>query len=113
MNDDRMKTLFASLLVAFGVSAARAEDWPRFRGPSGQGISSETGIPLTWSKTDNIAWKTSIDGEGWSSPVVAGDHVFVTSTTDDGRSCHVIAVDRLSGRILWNTKVFDQQISKQ
>ncbi|HJN10961.1 MAG TPA: PQQ-binding-like beta-propeller repeat protein [Pirellulaceae bacterium] len=108
-----IKMLLASALLTVEVTAIEAEDWPRFRGPTGQGISSETGIPLTWSSTDNIAWKSAIPGNGWSSPVIHDDRVFVTSTTDDGRSCHVICVDRRSGKILWNTKVFEQQISKR
>ncbi len=85
-----------------------AENWPRFRGPTGQGVSTETGLPTTWSADENIAWKTEIPGEGWSSPIVFGDRVFVTSAAVEGKSCHVICVDRRSGEILWNTKVFDQ-----
>jgi outer membrane protein assembly factor BamB len=88
---------------------ATAENWPRFRGPTGQGISSETNLPTQWNADENIAWKTAIPGEGWSSPIVFGDRVFVTSATDEGKSCHVICVDRRSGEVLWNTKVFEQE----
>ena len=86
----------------------RAENWSGFRGPTGQGISTEKGLPLHWSDKENIAWRTPIPGIGWSSPIVHDDHVFLTSTTQKGVSCHVIAVDRRSGKILWNTKVFEQ-----
>ncbi|MEO8497588.1 MAG: PQQ-binding-like beta-propeller repeat protein, partial [Planctomycetota bacterium] len=113
MNNHAIKLLLASVLPVVLVTALEAEDWPRFRGPTGQGISSETGLPLIWSSTENIAWKTAIPGEGWSSPIVYGDRVFVTSTTDEGRSCHVICVDRRSGKIVWNTKAFEQEISKK
>jgi outer membrane protein assembly factor BamB len=85
-----------------------AENWPRFRGPTGQGISHESGLPVEWSAEENIAWKTAIPGAGWSSPIVFGDRIFVTTATDDGKSCHVICMDRRSGEILWNTKVFEQ-----
>lgn len=114
MNTDWIRKLFGGgVLLALMASSVEAENWPRFRGPTGQGMSSETSLPVTWSRNDNIAWKTAIPGEGWSSPVVYGDHVFVTSTTEDGRSCHVICVDRKSGQIAWNTKVFEQEISKK
>ncbi|MDP7014316.1 MAG: PQQ-binding-like beta-propeller repeat protein [Pirellulaceae bacterium] len=104
----------SSVVLLFIGSAivARAEDWPRFRGPSGQGVSTERDLPLTWTATQNVDWKTPIPGAGWSSPVIRGDRVFVTSTTDEGRSCHVICVDRKSGEIAWNTKVFDQELRK-
>ena len=109
MNVARGRVIVAmGLVMSLGALAAHAENWPRFRGPTGQGVSSETGLPLHWSATENIAWKTPIPGEGWSSPVVFGDNVFVTSTTDQGRSCHVICVDRRTGILKWNTKVFDQ-----
>ena len=95
-------------LASLSVSSLVAENWPRFRGPSGQGISTEKNLPTQWTADENIAWKTAIPGDGWSSPVVFDDRVFVTSTTDEGKSCHVICVDRRTGEILWNTKVFEQ-----
>jgi outer membrane protein assembly factor BamB len=104
----RLSIAAAAFLFAFSPLLLTAENWPRFRGPTGQGISAEQGLPIHWGETENIAWKTAIPGEGWSSPVVYGDRVFVTSTTDEGRSCHVICVDRRTGDILWNTRVFDQ-----
>jgi outer membrane protein assembly factor BamB len=85
-----------------------AENWPRFRGPTGQGISTEQNLPLHWSTTSNIVWKTAIPGDGWSSPVVWGDRVFVTSATEAGTKCHVICLDRRSGKILWDKQVFEQ-----
>lgn len=94
--------------VAF-LPAVQAENWPGFRGPTRQGVSTETGLPLTWSATNNVAWKAAIPGEGWSSPIVWGDRVFVTTATDEGVSCRVLAVNRLDGRLLWNTEVFTQQ----
>lgn len=104
-------------LVVFGVAFtliqcstfACAENWPRFRGPGGQGISEETDPPLHWSPTENIAWKTLIPGQGWSSPVVWGDRVFLTTTTEEGRSCHVLCLDKQRGGVLWNKHVFDQE----
>ena len=85
-----MKPVFcALLLLLFSASRSRGENWPQFRGPSGQGISTEQNLPLKWSENSNITWKTAIPGEGWSSPIVWGDRVFVTTSTDNGESCRV------------------------
>lgn len=104
----RFVLALGTTLTLLMASELSAENWPRFRGPTAQGISSERGLPVTWSDTENVVWKTPIPGEGWSSPIVWDDRVFVTTATDDDRSCHVICVDRRSGAILWNTHVFDQ-----
>ncbi len=95
-------------LILFTTAAVGAQNWPQFRGPNSQGRSSETGLPLNWSATENLAWKTPIPGEAWSSPIVWNDHVFVTTATDRGESCRVLALDRKSGAILWNQEVFRQ-----
>ena len=61
------------------ASAAGAQDWPQWRGPSSHGVSSEAGLPTTWSAKENIAWRAALAGLGTSSPIVWGDRVFVTS----------------------------------
>lgn len=83
-----------------------AEDWPEFRGPTGQGISDERGLPLTWSETKNIKWKVSIPGKGWSSPAILGDRVWLTTATEEGKSLRAICVDRNTGAITQNVEVF-------
>jgi outer membrane protein assembly factor BamB len=103
----------AALFVATLVLQMRAENWPGFRGPTGQGLSTETGLPLKWSATENVRWKVPVPGEGWSSPVVWGDHVFVTAATDGGRSCRVLAFDRATGRVLWDREVFTQETKRK
>jgi outer membrane protein assembly factor BamB len=100
-------TTFALLLVA--TLCLQAENWPRFRGPNGQGHSAETGLPLNWSTNSNIAWKTAIPGDGWSSPIVWDGKIFLTSATDNGTKCHVHCVDAVSGKMLWSKHVLDQQ----
>lgn len=97
--------LLALLVLA---PAARAGNWPGFRGPSGQGVSDETGVPLKWGPEENVAWKTEVPGVGWSSPIVWEDRVFLTATTEDGTGCHVVSVDRKTGKVLWDTEVFKQ-----
>jgi outer membrane protein assembly factor BamB len=98
------------LLALLGWAAAlgHAENWPCFRGPTRQGVSTETGLPLKWSATENVAWRTPIPGEAWSSPIIWGDRVFVTTATEEGASCRVLSVDRTSGRVLWEREVFRQ-----
>ena len=91
------------------ASAQDPENWARFRGPNGQGISKATGLPVHWSAKENIVWKTDIPGEGWSSPIVWNDHIFLTTATEDGKNCHVIAVERKTGKILWDKIVFTQE----
>ncbi len=95
------------LLLALPLAAA-AEYWPGFRGPTGQGLSTETGLPVQWSPTENVVWKTAIPGQAWSSPIVWGDRIFLTTATDNGASCHVLCVERPTGKILWDKEVFTQ-----
>lgn len=80
-------------------------DWPRFRGPSGQGLSEERDLPLEWDAERNIRWKTQVPGEGWSSPVVAGGRVYLTTVTDSQTRARVLAFDRASGAVVWDTVV--------
>lgn len=105
----RMKrALLSFTLLLMVASALSAENWPRFRGPTGQGHSSEKNLPTHWSSDSNVVWKTAIAGEGWSSPIVWNDRVFLTSATEHGTQCRVICVDRKSGKLLWDKMVFEQ-----
>ena len=90
-----------------------AENWPWFRGPSRQGMSAEKGIPVKWSETGNVAWKRPLPGQGWSSPIVYRDRVFLTAAANEGRSCHVLCLDRRNGEILWDTEVFQQETRRK
>lgn len=104
-----MKTILGSIPLLLVASATSlAANWPQFRGPNGQGISPETDVPLHWTATSNVAWKTPIPGEAWSSPIVWENHVFLTTATDGGETCHVLALDRREGRVLWDRAVFKQ-----
>src|SRR5260370_263887 len=76
------------LLVLFfyvGVSPGN-DNWPQFRGPTGDGISDSKNVPTTWSETENIRWKTAIHDKGWSSPVIWGDQVWLTTAHTMGKS---------------------------
>jgi outer membrane protein assembly factor BamB len=83
-----------------------AQDWPEFRGPTGQGLSYESGPPLTWSETNNVRWKVAIPGRGWSSPAIRGDRIWLTTATEEGKSLRAVSVDRNSGAILANIEIF-------
>jgi outer membrane protein assembly factor BamB len=96
----------ALILVALGTSAA-GEDWPQFRGPTGQGHSTERGLPVEWSESKNIVWKVPVPGRGWSSPVVADGRIWLTTATrTNGASLRLLAYDIDTGRELVNVEVF-------
>ena len=94
-------------LATSGLPAGEGLEWPQFRGPTGQGIATDEGVAVAWSETENIAWKTRLPGQGWSSPVVDGDETWVTAATESGKSLRVICCDTRTGRIVRNIKVFD------
>ncbi len=104
----------ALLLLGLGAAVdACADNWPQFRGPQHQGMCVETNLPLHWNTESNVVWKTAIPGESWSSPIVWRDRVFVTTATDNGEVCRVLALDRNSGVIVWNKEVFQQGLRRK
>src|SRR5207249_2368508 len=94
------------------ASLAAPTDWPEFRGPLGNGHADApgenkpVGLPLHWSETNNIKWKTAIPYRGWSTPVVMNGQVWLTTATEDGHDFFAIGVDAETGKILFNEKVF-------
>jgi outer membrane protein assembly factor BamB len=87
--------------------------WTRFRGPNGSGIATDTNVPLEWSATKNIVWKTPLPGPGASSPILFGDHIYLTCYTGYGLDkkepgnpndlkYHLLCVNRKDGKILWS-----------
>src|SRR5947209_12621466 len=101
-NTGGAEILTALSLLLSGPSAARA-DWPEFRGPWGDGQASApgekklVGFPLHWSETNNVKWKTEIPFRGWSTPVVMGGQVWVTTATEDGHDFFAIGLDADTG----------------
>ena len=95
--------------IAIGASTpAFAQDWPEFRGPGGQGHSSERGLPLTWGEGKNVAWKTKLPGLGWSTPVVSGGRVWLTTAIETRSvSLRVLAFDVATGREVINVEAFN------
>jgi len=91
--------LVALLLVAL--------QWPQFRGPEGNGVAAGGGLPIEWSESRNVRWKTAIHGRAWSSPVILGSQVWVSTATPDGRRLSAVALDKRSGRIVHDLTLFD------
>ena len=99
--------ILPAVLSATLLSAAHAADeWPQFRGPTGQGTSDASGLPLTWSETENVKWKTAIPGEGHSSPVVSGNRIWLTTSPDKGKTRHVLCLDFVTGKITLDLPLF-------
>jgi hypothetical protein len=93
------------VLFIFVAGLIRAENWPGWRGPSGDGISAGKGIPTKWSSKENIAWRIAVRGEGHSSPIVWGDKVFLTSSLTEKNKRILLCIDRLSGQTVWQRDV--------
>jgi hypothetical protein len=117
-------------VCALYSQTAQGSNWPQWRGPEGQGVSEEKGLPLEWSDSKNIKWKTALPGRSHSSPIVWGNRIFLTTAiegaivpgkqavkhVDEGKefkhpdavggdrkhTFKVICVDRDSGKILWD-----------
>jgi len=97
----------AGALSGLGWTSAPSENWAEFRGPGGEGHSDATGLPREWSETKNVAWKTAIHGRGWSSPVVWGKQIWLTTGTPDGKELSVLCIDKDSGKIQLDHKLFE------
>jgi outer membrane protein assembly factor BamB len=98
--------LALALFATAGMTAAAGENWPQFRGPDGQGHASATLLPDAWSETQNIRWKVPIAGLGWSSPVVYGEQIWLTTAIEQQGSLRAVCVDRASGQIVHDVEVF-------
>ncbi len=102
-----------SLALLLFASTLHAENWPQFRGPDGQGHSSAANLPTEWSNTKNALWQTPIPGEGWSSPVVWGDRIFLTTAVPSEEvknqySLRTLCLAGDTGKVLWNVEVFQE-----
>jgi outer membrane protein assembly factor BamB len=100
--------LFALLSAA--VVGLAADTWPEFRGPHGDGHSDATNLPTAWSETQNIHWKAPIHDKGWSSPVVWGNQVWVTTATENGDKMYAVCVDRETGKVIHDILLFEVKV---
>ena len=119
-------TAILAFFLASLATPVSAENWPGFRGPTGQGYSSAVDLPTEWSPTQNVSWKKTIPGKGWSSPVVYDGRLFLTTAIpnppegEDAKNSedaeedsdgspqilHVLCLEARSGDLLWNREVF-------
>ena len=98
---------FLFVAVLFAAAVPLEAEWPQFRGPAGNGLSDARDLPLAWSETKNVVWKTAVHGRAWSSPVVLGRQVWVTTARPDGRELFAVALDRETGRVVHDLKLFE------
>ena len=104
------------IFLAAVVVSVHAYDWPQFRGPTADGVSTDTHLPLTWSEKENLVWRTKLPGPGSSSPVISSGKVFLTCYSGYGIDVknpgdmknlkrHALCLDGQSGKILWNHEI--------
>lgn len=91
---------------ALSIVVAGELPWPQFRGLGGQGHAAATDLPVKWSDTENVRWKTELAGEGWSSPVLGNGDLWITAAATDGLSLRAVAIDPMSGRLVRDVEVF-------
>ncbi len=108
-----LRSLGIAAIVAFALNMCASQpDWPEFRGPRGDGhvatpgATKPIGLPLEWSETNHVAWKTEIPHRGWSTPVISGNQIWLTTATADGHDFFAICVDKTTGKVLFNEKLF-------
>jgi outer membrane protein assembly factor BamB len=101
-----IRVLLSLSMALVGGPAPSTDNWPEFRGPSSDGHSAATGLPVSWSETKNVKWKTAIHGKGWSTPAVWGKQIWLTTATEDGHEMFVVCVDRETGKVLLDRKLF-------
>ncbi len=102
-----VSALSLSLTLVLAGPGRAGDVWPQFRGPTGDGHAQATGLPLRWSETENVVWKTAIHDKGWSSPVIWGRQIWLTTALEDGKELFALCIDRDSGKILHDIKLFE------
>ena len=106
------RVALTGLAALLCCSLVQADNWPMWRGPSGDGRSSETNLPVKWSATENITWKVSIPYAGHSSPIVWDKTIFVTGVDEEREQRNLLAIDRQSGRVLWERVVLEAPLER-
>lgn len=105
----RFPVIFPTLMIFAAMAGYAAEQpagWPEFRGPSGNGNAEGAALPLTWSETEHVAWKTPIPLKGWSTPVAMEGKIWLTTAAEEGNDFYAIGVEAATGAIFYNEKLF-------
>src|ERR1041384_5670778 len=92
----------SAFIGGFILLSVHAENWAQWRGPAFNGTSPETNLPVTFSKTENIAWTCPLEGESAATPIVFDDRVFVSVQESRSKEIHALCVDRKNGSVRWN-----------
>lgn len=99
--------LLVTAMFGLAPSAHAVEAWSEFRGPHGDGDAGTADLPLRWSESEGVTWKTAIHGRGWSSPVIWGEQIWLTTATEDGKQMFALCVDRNDGHLVHDLLVFE------
>lgn len=105
-----MRDLFIAFIVWLSVASSfclAASDWTQFRGPRGDGHAEAQDLPLAWSETQNVKWKTPVHGKAWSSPIILDGRVWLTTANEKGTELGIVCVDAETGKVLIDQKIFD------
>jgi len=102
----RLFSLLVALVSLLAVRIVAAEPWPQFRGPHGDGHSSATALPVEFGENQRVKWKTAVHGKAWSSPVVWGSQIWMTTATEDGTDLSVVCLDGATGKVLHDKILF-------
>jgi len=113
MNSCFVRLVLFCFALIITCDKARAENWPCWRGPRGDGTSLENNIPINWSVNTNIIWKTQIPGVGHASPIVWGNRIFTATALEDTQEKILLCFDRKTGRILWQETVLRTPFEKK
>jgi len=106
----RARWLFAATFALLSFATVQAENWPGWRGPRDDGTSAEKDVPIKWSATENVLWKTPLPAPGNSTPIVWDDRIFVTQANKDGTERGLLCFDRIKGEKLWEKYIpFEQK----
>ena len=104
----KITILISALILLSGISLySQDNNWSHFRGSNLDGICRTANIPEKWNDTTNILWKVPISGKGWSSPVVWGNQVWITTATTDGKQMFGVCLDKRTGKEIFNQKLFE------
>jgi outer membrane protein assembly factor BamB len=107
------KLISVSLISVFVLlSSAGAENWNQWRGPRRDGTSLDTNVPVRWSPTKNILWRTPLPGKGHASPIVWDDRIFTVAAVKEKKQRILLCLDRISGKILWQRVVLNAPIER-
>jgi len=94
------------LFCILSATALAQSNWPEFRGPAGDGHSEAKDLPVTFGETDHVKWKTPIHGKAWSSPVIWGSQIWLTTANEEGTELSAVCVDKETGKILRDDILF-------